>query len=85
LPIVPPLQGHAAGGSTFDIIGLGTVLKDVIAPDGHSRTIILQNFIHVPSLTANLISISRLDRVGLTMEIGGGSIVFLDKNRIPPT
>jgi Integrase core domain/GAG-pre-integrase domain len=83
LPIAPPLQGHAAGGSTFDIVGLGTVLKNVIAPDRRSRTIVLQNVIHAPSLTANLISISRLDRVGLTMEIGGGSIVFLDKDRIP--
>jgi hypothetical protein len=71
------------GGSTFDIIGLGTVLKDVVAPDGRSHIIILQNVIHAPSLTANLISISRLDRVGLTMEIGGGSIVFLDKRRVP--
>ncbi|KAF9642706.1 hypothetical protein BDM02DRAFT_3071330, partial [Thelephora ganbajun] len=57
---ISPVTGQGAGrGSTFQIIGVGSVHKDVVI-DGKRRRIVFRDAVHAPDLAANLASISRL-------------------------
>ena len=61
---ISPITGQGAGkDSTFKIVGVGSVQKDVIV-DGKRQSVIFRNVAHAPDLAANLVSISRLDADG---------------------
>lgn len=63
-----PVQGIA--GSIM-AVGLGDVTFLANLDDGKKAHILFKNVLHVPDIAANLISISRLARGGLTTEFGG--------------
>lgn len=80
---ISPVTGQGAGkGSTFKIIGVGSVQKDVMV-DGERRRVTFENAVHAPDLAANLVSISRLDADGVFVQVGNGSMVFLDQSGKP--
>ena len=60
-----------ATDGNFEIVGEGNVIQryDV---DGRERKITYTCALHAPTLNANLVSISALDRAGLTITFGGG-------------
>ena len=55
----------------FEIVGEGNVVQryDV---EGRERNITYMRVLHMPTLNANLVSISTLDRAGITTTFGGG-------------
>ena len=72
-PIDPRLGDSAkAKGGQFEIIGEGNVTQRYRLPDGKERTITFTRALHTPTLNANLVSISALDRAGLTTSFGDG-------------
>ena len=75
---ISPVTGQGAGkDSTFQIVGIGSVQKDVVV-DGRRQRVTFANAVHAPSLAANLISISRLDAEGVFIRVGNGAMVFTD-------
>ena len=60
-----------ATDGNFEIVGEGNMIQwyDV---DGRERKITYTCALHAPTLNANLVSISALDRAGLTITFGGG-------------
>ncbi|KAJ7129925.1 hypothetical protein C8R46DRAFT_925191, partial [Mycena filopes] len=66
--------GTAAEGSPFRILATGVVRKTVMY-EGQKKEIAL-NAIHTPDITTNLISISKLDASGYSVEFGKGKAVF---------
>jgi hypothetical protein len=57
----------AANGSTLPGIGRGRV-RISVSVEGHARSIVLTDVLHVPQLTGNLISVARLQDKGLVVE-----------------
>ncbi|KAJ7585784.1 hypothetical protein C8J56DRAFT_1053091 [Mycena floridula] len=55
----------------FDILGEGTVIKEFVE-GGTTHQLSFENMIHTPNLTANLISIRKLDEAGFNITFGGG-------------
>ena len=75
-PVTPRLGDSAkATGGTFEIIGEGSVTQRYRILDGKERTITFTRALHTPELNANLVSVSALDRVGLTTSFGNGQCV----------
>jgi hypothetical protein len=71
-----PLSSHVGDSAKamdggFEIIGEGDVTQRYIV-DGGERNITYTRALHTPTLNANLISISALDRAGLTTMFGNG-------------
>jgi len=76
---ISPVTGRGAGrDSTFQIVGIGSVQKDVVV-DGRRKRITFANAVHAPGLAANLVSISHLDTAGIFVQVGNGMMVFTDK------
>ncbi|KAJ3807953.1 hypothetical protein F5876DRAFT_79216 [Lentinula aff. lateritia] len=69
----------AKEGSGFKIVGVGNVLINVVH-NGRSNTLTFRNSYHSPDITANLVSISRLDKLGWKIVFGGGRVRFVDPN-----
>ncbi|KAJ7660151.1 hypothetical protein DFH06DRAFT_988979, partial [Mycena polygramma] len=67
-------EGKAAEGSKFRILATGVVRK-TITYLGQKKEITL-NAIHTPDITVNLISVSKLDAGGFSVEFGRGKAVF---------
>ncbi|KAJ7695304.1 hypothetical protein B0H16DRAFT_1351106, partial [Mycena metata] len=63
-------EGKAAEGSKFRILGTGVVRK-TITYMGEKKQLTL-NAIHTPDITFNLVSISKLDASGYSVEFGRG-------------
>ncbi|KAJ7772066.1 hypothetical protein DFH07DRAFT_734377, partial [Mycena maculata] len=61
-------------GSKFRILGTGVVRK-VIMHQGQKKELAL-NALHTPDITVHLISISKLDASGYSVEFGQGKAVF---------
>ena len=57
----------AANGSTLPGIGRGRV-RISVSVDGHARSIVLTDVLHVPQITGNLISVARLQDKGIVVE-----------------
>jgi 5'-3' exoribonuclease 2 len=57
----------AANGSTLPGIGRGRV-RIPVSVDGHTRSIVLTDVLHVPQIKGNLISVARLQDKGLVVE-----------------
>lgn len=71
---ITPIQGRAAErGSTFTIVGVGNVHAQCLV-NGSYQPIVLRNALHAPGLNANLVSVSRADRNGMSK--GGTSGEF---------
>ena len=71
-------MGQGTGkDSTFQIIGVGSVRKDIVM-DGRWQRVVFTNAVHAPNLAANLISISRLDAEGVFVQVGNGAMVFIN-------
>ena len=69
-------------GTSFTVLGMGTVQIKVIHK-GLEQTLTFGNALHAPDVTANLISISRLDLAGWDTIFGGGKVRFFkDKKEI---
>ena len=77
-----------AKDGSFEIIGEGDVIQRYKL-NGKERKITYTRALHTPSLNANLISVSALDKAGLTTTFGGGkgvtrkadgTIVLVSKN-----
>jgi len=68
-----PRSGDSAKAidGDFDIIGEGKVTKRYLV-DGKEKEVTYTRAIHIPSLNANLISMSSFDRAGLMVTFGGG-------------
>lgn len=80
---ISSVTGQGAGrDSTFQIISVGSVRKDVMM-GGKRRRIIFANAVHAPDLAANLISISQLDAEGVFVQVGNGMMVFADGSGEP--
>lgn len=67
-------EGNAAEGSKFRILATSVVRK-FITYRGERKEIAF-NAIHTPDITANLISVSKLDQKGYAVEFGHGKAVF---------
>ena len=65
---IDPRMGDTAKANdgSFEIIGEGNVTQQYIV-DGRKRDITYTRALHAPTLNANLVSISALDRAGLTI------------------
>ncbi|KAJ6475192.1 hypothetical protein DFH09DRAFT_851719, partial [Mycena vulgaris] len=63
-------EGKAAEGSMFRILVTGVVRK-TIPYQGQKKELTL-NALHTPDITVNLISISKLDAGGYSVEFGQG-------------
>jgi hypothetical protein len=63
-------EGTAAEGSKFQILGTGVVRK-VFTYQGQTKEVLF-HAIHTPDITANLVSLSRLDSKGYSVEFGRG-------------
>jgi len=71
-PLSQAATGLCAGkGSTFDIMGKGTVEFSTTA-NGISRNISINNALYTPSLRCNMISVSKLCSEGTSVVFGGG-------------
>ncbi len=70
---LPPHSGDSAKAidGDFEIIGKGTVVKRYLV-DGKEKKLTYTCAIHTPTLNVNLISVSAIDRAGLTVTFGGG-------------
>ena len=80
---IAPVTGQGVGrDSTFQIVGVGSVQKDVVV-DGKRRRVTFTNAVHAPDLAANLVSISRLDADGVFVQVGNGVMVFTDGSGSP--
>ena len=60
-----------AKDGNFEIVGEGNVVQHYNV-DGKDRKITYTRALHTPTLNANLVSISALDRAGITTTFGGG-------------
>jgi hypothetical protein len=60
-----------ATGGDFEIVGEGTVVQRYRV-EGKEREITYTRALHTPALNANLVSVSALDRAGLTTTFGQG-------------
>jgi hypothetical protein len=60
-----------ATGGNFEIIGEGNVIQRYKV-DGKERDVTYTRALHTPTLNANLVSVSALDRAGLTTTFGNG-------------
>lgn len=71
-PIEPRMGDSAkATDGKFEIVGEGTVTQQYQV-EGKPRTITYTRALHTPTLNANLVSVSSLDRAGLVTTFGGG-------------
>ena len=71
-PITPRTGDSAkAVDGSFEIVGEGDVLQRYHI-DGKERDITYTRALHTPTLNANLVSVSALDRAGLTTTFGNG-------------
>jgi hypothetical protein len=69
-----PGESVAVGdGKRIPVAGRGSVSFYSRLPNG-GRTVVLHGVKHVPSLTANLISLGQLERAGASGSFGGGAI-----------
>jgi hypothetical protein len=69
-------------GASFTVLGVGTVQIKVIY-NGLEQTLSFSNALHAPDITANLISISRMDLAGWDIVFGGKRARFFkDKKEI---
>ena len=70
---VTPRIGDSAKAEngTFEIVGEGSVVQNYLV-DGKERKITYTHALHTPTLNANLVSISALDKAGLTTVFGSG-------------
>lgn len=64
-------ESAKATNGDFKIIGEGNVTQRYIV-NGGERDITYTRALHTPSLNANLISVSTLDKAGLTTTFGNG-------------
>lgn len=71
----------AKEGTGFHIAGSGNVSIRVIH-NGEQNTLTFQDALHAPDISANLISISQLDRLGWTIIFGSRKVKFCNPNRI---
>jgi hypothetical protein len=67
-------EGNAAAGSKFRILATGKVRK-AFTHQGVQRFVTF-DALHTPDFTINLISVSRLDEKGFSVEFKGGKAVF---------
>ena len=68
-----------ATGGNFEIAGEGNVIQRYIV-DGKEQDITYTRALHTPSLNANLISVSALDRAGLTTTFSNGRGITTNKD-----
>ncbi len=69
-------------GASLNIHGIGTVaLKSSVS--GVQNVFMLSKALHCPDVSANLISISRLDKEGWFVTFGGGQVTFVDQRGVP--
>ncbi|KAJ6479829.1 hypothetical protein C8R45DRAFT_1156024 [Mycena sanguinolenta] len=64
-----------ASDGDFTIVGKGTVTKRFII-NGKEAHITFRNALHTPSLSANLISVSQLDKAGCYSVFGSGGVII---------
>ncbi|KAK0186583.1 hypothetical protein F5146DRAFT_1142957 [Armillaria mellea] len=67
------------GKGTFEILEKGTVSK-TFCLDGRDVKLTFKNALHSPSLTANLMSVSSLDRAGLSIIFSKGCAAVHDQS-----
>jgi hypothetical protein len=78
---ITPITGSAAkAGSTFSIIGMGTVCIQTPI-NGKTNIVTLRNVMHAPDLTANLISIAKSARNGCTGTYDGDLLRVFDPRK----
>lgn len=71
-----PITAHVGDSAKavdggFEIVGEGNVIQRYQV-DGKTRDITFTHALHAPTLNANLVSVSTLDRAGLNTTFGGG-------------
>ena len=83
-----PRDSAKAKGGDFEIVGKGNVVQHYLI-DGKKHQITYTQALHTPTLNANLVSISALNRAGLTTTVGNrrgimrkvdGTVVLIGKN-----
>jgi len=68
-------------GTSFTILGSGNVEFKVMF-EGRENTLMFHDTLHAPDITANLLSISRMDRAGWSVEFSRGRVRFFNKDKI---
>ncbi len=69
-------------GVTFKVKGTGTVAIKT-SMNGMDSVVKLERALHCPDISANLISVSRLDKDGWKVVYGGQKVTFIDPNGTP--
>ncbi|GBE79255.1 hypothetical protein SCP_0204530 [Sparassis crispa] len=80
LPITPIVGNTAKEGSTFTMVGVGTV-RIQVEINGLKSIVTFQNAMHAPDLSANLISLSRIDRSGGAAIVENGILKIVGDGR----
>jgi hypothetical protein len=73
-PLVKAAGQSSKEGTSFTVLGMGTVQMKVIH-NGLEQILTFGNALHAPDVTANLISVSRLDLIGWDIVFGGQKAV----------
>ncbi len=82
LPLGEMSGTSSKAGASLKIHGVGTVaLKSSVL--GVQNVFTLSKALHCPDVSANLISISRLDKEGWFVTFGGGQVTFVDQKGNP--
>jgi hypothetical protein len=68
-------------GTSFTILGTGDVELKVTFKESE-RTLSFRDALHAPDITANLLSISRMDLAGWSTVFGEGRVRFFNKDKL---
>ncbi len=81
MPLGKTSGSSSKAGASLNIQGIGTIaLKLSIA--GSQNIFTLSKALHCPDISANLISVSRLDKEGWFITFGGNQAMFMDQNQV---
>jgi hypothetical protein len=67
-------------GTSFTVLGTGNVELRVVFK-GSEHTLMFHDALHAPDITANLLSISRMDIAGWSAVFGNGRVQFFNKDK----
>jgi hypothetical protein len=68
-------------GTSFTVLGTGNVELRVVFK-GSEHTLMFHDVLHAPDITANLLSISRMDITGWSAVFGNGHVQFFNKDKM---
>ena len=78
-----PQEVSLGDGHMLEATGKGSVMMEMLLPDGNSRNCNLQDVLYVPKLSHNLLSVSKASEAGKTTKFNkSGCEIFNEDNRL---